>query len=716
MSDDEEIWTTDQVEEFLDHAEHRVRLWALNWLGERLDEEKLESIAIDVLGDEEPKVAYRAFDLLERVATGDRSEAVEQFLERSDIGGGAEENVLAFLASFGDASAQRKMFERVGQGAQLRWGSWVDRAPDSLAEAAEAYFSDRELPVDHGFFQALIRTGDPSIVPMIFDAAIDLDDPAKRGEIFDALLRQGGGALPRFPTPESLTWYGSEEDDEATTLPFVVPYDEMSARSQKLKRELQQRNFGDFLEGVVSVFELAVEHGFDEFDSPESQLSRAMAEILRERGAEIEPARMQVRLAYGTLLAVTQSVGVEMLLEEESDFETLLALRDNALGADKFRLARLVQSTWRESEGNTDAREAQENALREWLGDYVNTEHRLDKLDLAMTLPGVQIADDAEELVGEIEGEDSDFVRRDPVAAGVVADLLVREPGVLRSVAGGALTGEGLPFDIVVDALGRCNARWAGQLIGERIDEILSQEDGYRIWETISDLGDPELLELAVREWHPDQVDIARCAHLLANLGERTDELPDELLGELDEVERESSEVSARLQSIADEGGSFLDYIDEEPLPLRLRCEECGRTYRYLFERVFIDMDELMELGNSEEIAESFDRLLEFDRPVECHHCGEAESFELTDTSRMILMMSLRELLASNSPSKMQGGRIVPKFSSAAGAPQGARQTEADGSTEAGAETYIKRGSEPGRNDPCPCGSGLKYKQCCMRA
>ena len=25
----------------------------------------------------------------------------------------------------------------------------------------------------------------------------------------------------------------------------------------------------------------------------------------------------------------------------------------------------------------------------------------------------------------------------------------------------------------------------------------------------------------------------------------------------------------------------------------------------------------------------------------------------------------------------------------------------------------IKSGGEPGRNDPCPCGSGKKYKKCC---
>ena len=28
----------------------------------------------------------------------------------------------------------------------------------------------------------------------------------------------------------------------------------------------------------------------------------------------------------------------------------------------------------------------------------------------------------------------------------------------------------------------------------------------------------------------------------------------------------------------------------------------------------------------------------------------------------------------------------------------------------------IKGGEKPGRNDPCSCGSGKKYKQCCGRA
>jgi uncharacterized protein YecA (UPF0149 family) len=36
----------------------------------------------------------------------------------------------------------------------------------------------------------------------------------------------------------------------------------------------------------------------------------------------------------------------------------------------------------------------------------------------------------------------------------------------------------------------------------------------------------------------------------------------------------------------------------------------------------------------------------------------------------------------------------------------------AEAMTEKG-HTYVAD-KEPGRNDPCPCGSGKKYKQCCI--
>jgi len=30
-------------------------------------------------------------------------------------------------------------------------------------------------------------------------------------------------------------------------------------------------------------------------------------------------------------------------------------------------------------------------------------------------------------------------------------------------------------------------------------------------------------------------------------------------------------------------------------------------------------------------------------------------------------------------------------------------------------QTYVREGPKVGRNEPCPCGSGLKYKKCCGR-
>jgi preprotein translocase subunit SecA len=30
-------------------------------------------------------------------------------------------------------------------------------------------------------------------------------------------------------------------------------------------------------------------------------------------------------------------------------------------------------------------------------------------------------------------------------------------------------------------------------------------------------------------------------------------------------------------------------------------------------------------------------------------------------------------------------------------------------------QTVVRNGEKVGRNDPCPCGSGKKYKKCCGR-
>lgn len=67
---------------------------------------------------------------------------------------------------------------------------------------------------------------------------------------------------------------------------------------------------------------------------------------------------------------------------------------------------------------------------------------------------------------------------------------------------------------------------------------------------------------------------------------------------------------------------------------------------------------------------------------------------------------------------RMAGGRTLAAFVRAlrgsyrAGAAR--CESASVGKTPRG-KTFVKPGSKLGLNDPCPCGSGLKYKKCCKR-
>jgi preprotein translocase subunit SecA len=54
-------------------------------------------------------------------------------------------------------------------------------------------------------------------------------------------------------------------------------------------------------------------------------------------------------------------------------------------------------------------------------------------------------------------------------------------------------------------------------------------------------------------------------------------------------------------------------------------------------------------------------------------------------------------------------GELLSGSRSALGA---AEPEEAHGGTDAAVETVRREGKKVGRNDPCPCGSGKKYKKC----
>lgn len=58
---------------------------------------------------------------------------------------------------------------------------------------------------------------------------------------------------------------------------------------------------------------------------------------------------------------------------------------------------------------------------------------------------------------------------------------------------------------------------------------------------------------------------------------------------------------------------------------------------------------------------------------------------------------------------RLGGGRVL-------GAYVRAMQSAFDEAATGKAKPIVRAGSRIGRNDPCPCGSGKKYKKCCQRA
>lgn len=67
---------------------------------------------------------------------------------------------------------------------------------------------------------------------------------------------------------------------------------------------------------------------------------------------------------------------------------------------------------------------------------------------------------------------------------------------------------------------------------------------------------------------------------------------------------------------------------------------------------------------------------------------------------------------------RMAGGRTLASFVRAL---RSSYKVKAAGSVATATgdapkgNTFVKPGSKLGLNDPCPCGSGLKYKKCCKR-
>ncbi|HEV8130096.1 MAG TPA: SEC-C metal-binding domain-containing protein [Acidobacteriota bacterium] len=158
---------------------------------------------------------------------------------------------------------------------------------------------------------------------------------------------------------------------------------------------------------------------------------------------------------------------------------------------------------------------------------------------------------------------------------------------------------------------------------------------------------------------------------------------------------------------------SRLDNDDPRGLDLRLRlklyCSSCAKSFVVAVEEVTIGL-RLDGVSSDTRIEHS----------IRCKWCGTVDRYEITDEAHDEILERLETMLAfsDDHPESFNRGPVrvsVAEADEAAARLDRYRSPE-DYSFESSESRVLQyRHPEPkvGRNDPCPCGSGKKYKKCC---
>lgn len=215
---------------------------------------------------------------------------------------------------------------------------------------------------------------------------------------------------------------------------------------------------------------------------------------------------------------------------------------------------------------------------------------------------------------------------------------------------------------------------------------LIAQDDDYIdqiLPESLGRIGRPALEPLRVALFGPD-LDLygtARVGNALAEVAERHPELRSDVIGSLTaRVERDDpSEDAVTLRAFLASDLAHLRAVEAAPSVRRAYQED-------LIDESVIDLETFEVLVN---------------RP-EGQSAGEA------------LDPLIRRATATLSAGPGRGARATGDWPSAAGRVAGASApSPTSAPSPAGQPRYV--GPKVGRNAPCPCGSGVKYKKCCGR-
>jgi hypothetical protein len=436
----------------------------------------------------------------------------------------------------------------------------------------------------------------------------------------------------------------------------------------------------------------------------------ALARALPEAADSFETPGLLLRFAYGIHLGLSQSVGIQRALETWEGFDDLLELHARSFGRKRERVEEVIAARWDDAPADSEERDRWGEEIRAWLQAPQHPEEGLVRLAVAAGLEGLALDEALDAFVDRIRSSEVDLHALGPDSVSTFGEVLLEQRDWFAEQARELVTAGGRLSNAAQFALGKSNASWAAGVLRDEMEGILREDIGGDIWRDVRRLGDPALLDLVLDEWHPHQIQLTRAAHLLAHLGGRPEAIPDAVATEVEELER------------PDGGGSVLDFfnrlqrgkdvLQSGPLVLLLRCHDCRRCYRYEFDRVVLDPQKIQ--ANPDSVFES----AEFTPSPECWHCGGSD-FSPTRVTSVILMLGMQEILdgevTESSLFQLKRSAVADSQPTPGrqGGPGGRLSTSSSG-PEKSQTTYVA-GEEPGRNDPCPCGSGRKYKKCCLR-
>lgn len=653
------IWTDDELLDFLDHDAPSVRRWAMERVLMIGDEDARARAVIKGLQDSDGLVANQALNNIRECDEDPPLDLLRACVSRDDSMPRDREHALGALAAYGDESARREMldlFDR-GEGQASVPGHWADMDRESFVRALHERWDESGLPVSDPLLNTLMRCSMTEFIEPLVDAIRKADGESAQ-ELLDAAIRKTAGSYRDLPRLVELAEAGIplvEESGAVSLRPGPDLEDLLGETAEELRRAARQKKWREAADAAFTAIgrlgKLADEEvrKLDDF-----AWGLELARTLRASSPPVDDEKILAREAALLLQMMALTLAVERTCRETDDLGTMFDLLGCVSGAEYWRVRRRLNELWRSA--------AEDDATREEALDQVHLLLECEEetayggyLWAIRSFEGYPLADRVVALWGGIEdGRFEEDDERDAIA--FIGEYIKSHPQFLREEAAELLRSDQRTVRETLEALSCQNRRWATQMFLEALDHILRLPLGDSIWISLYDLGDPAALDRVVEEWRPGEEEITDCAAHLARLNGSFDDLPPEIQDAERAMEARAQHALAELGEA--EPVDLPDSPEEEAgLRLPVRCTECGRTYIYRVDKLYVAPEVLDEEDPNllEEVVPG--------RIIRCKNCGAEDRYELTRDAYPAITYGLMFLANFEEVDDMPLLPLPPRFS-----------------------------------------------------